>query len=462
MLSSAVSLVHSVVWSGPLLIFLLGVGIALTFTLRGLQIRYLWYALKLAFLGPGAKSDNAEGDISHFQSLMTALASIIGIGNIVGVATAMAIGGAGALFWIWITALFGMATTYAESLLAVKYRIKDKRGQMAGGPMYYLANGMKSKWLAVLFAVGGCLAALTTGNMVQANSMSDALSYSFGIEGWWVGIVIASVIGVMILGGIKSIGKIASYLVPIMAIFYVVCGSIIIIYKISELPHALSLIMASAFTGQAAVGGFMGSTLMMAMRMGVARGLFSSEAGLGTTSIAAAAARTDTPGRQAMIAMTGTFLSTFLICTVTGLVLAVTGVLGEVGPDGKMLNGISLAIRSFSTVMPFGGKVVNIGGFLFAVSTILSWAYYGEKCVEYIFSERAIKPFRILFVAIIIVGCNLELNVVWNLADIANGIMAVPNLIAIVALYPVIRKETRYFLGLVAREKAEKKAGKKT
>ena len=458
MLHQVIDTIHRTIWGLPMLLFVLAVSILLTIALRGLQIRKLIYALKIAFFGYDSKLEHSsEGDIGHFQSLMTSLAAIIGIGNIVGVATAISSGGLGALFWMWITALFGMAATYGESLLAIKFRCKDKRGEMSGGPMYYIEKGLKMKWLAVMFAVGGCLATITTGNMIQANSITDALSHSYGINVFGASIVISILVGIMIIKGIKVIGVITGILVPIMALFYILGGSVIILLNYTSVPGALSTIFTSAFTGQAAAGGFLGSTMIMALRFGVTRGILVCEAGMGTTSIAAAAARTDTPGRQALISMTGSFLSTFIICTITGLVLAVTGVIGEVGANGKLLSGVALAIEAFNRSLPMGGLFVNIGAVLFGLSTIISWAYYGEKCFEYLFSEKIIIVFRIIFALTIILGCNLELEIVWSLSDIATSIMVLPNLIGLVGLLPVIIKETNKFLKIIDEERLAKK-----
>lgn len=444
--------IDSWVWGPALLIFLVGTGLYLTFLLKGLQFRYLGFALKLAF---SRHNKEGAGDISHFQSLMTSLAATIGIGNIAGVATALMVGGAGALFWMWVTALLGMATKYAEAILAVKYRVLDKRGEMAGGPMYYISRGFKCKWLAVLFALFGAIATLGTGNMVQSHSVSDAIQSLYPVNHWWIGITLGILTGAVLFGGVKSIGRVSSLLVPIMALLYLVGGLLILGLSYDKLLDALTLIVTSAFTGQAAMGGFLGSTLLLAIQMGVARGVFSNEAGLGTASIAAAAAKTDSPGRQALISMTGTFLATLVVCTITGLVITTTGVMGELGSNGVALNGGPLTMRAFDAVIPGSGLIVTIGVILFAYSTIIGWAYYGEKCIEYLFGEKSIILYRILFTICVIFGASLSLEVVWSLADISNGLMAIPNLIGVVALASVVVSETKSFEKILKKEREE-------
>lgn len=439
------------VWGLPLMLLLIGIGVYLTVTLKGLQFRYLLYALRLAF-GPQKKGDG-EGDISHFASLMTALAATIGIGNIAGVATALTVGGFGALFWMWMTALIGMAIKYAEAILAVKYRRQDDRGEMCGGPMYFIEYGLGWKWLAVSFAVFGAIGAFGGGNMLQANSVADVMKSMFGIETWITGTLIAIITGLTLLGGIQSIGKMASILVPFMAIFYILGAGAILVVHFERVPEALSMIVSSAFSGQAAVGGFMGAGVLMAIQVGVSRGLMTSEAGLGTASIAAAAARTDFPGRQALVSMTGCFLATIVMCSATGLVLAVTDVFGIAGADGKLMNGASLTLTAFNSVFSWGGYIVTIGLLLFAFTTILGWAYYGEKCIEYLFGTRSIPIYRFLFTLIVIPGAILELDIVWKISDICNGLMAIPNLIGLCALSGVVIAETRLFEHILAKER---------
>lgn len=451
-LSTALDTLYGWIWGPPLLILLMGIGIYLTIALKGLQFRYLGYALRLVFFPK--KSDNeGAGDISHFASLMTALAATIGIGNIAGVATAMTVGGFGALFWMWVTALIGMAIKYAEAVLAIKYRTTDDRGEMCGGPMYFIENGLGWKWLAVAFALFGAIGAFGGGNMLQANSVADVMSSMFSIDPLWTGIVVALLTGLTLLGGIQSIGKVASLLVPFMATFYILGAGAILVMHFERIPEALYTIVTSAFTGQAAFGGFLGAGILLAVQVGVSRGLMTSEAGLGTASIAAAAAKTDYPSRQALVSMTGCFLATIVMCSATGLVLAVTDVFGTVGPGGKLLNGASLTLAAFQSVFPsFGGYIVTIGLLLFAFTTLLGWAYYGEKCVEYLFGTVAVPIFRILFTLVVIPGAVLELEVVWKISDICNGMMAFPNLIGLCALSGVVIAETRMFLQILKHE----------
>lgn len=442
------------IWGPPLLILLVLVGIYLTVRTRALQFRYLWYAHKLAFT---RHDDSAQGDISHFQALMTALAATIGIGSITGVATAIAIGGMGSLVWMWGAALFGMATKYGEAILAIKYRVSDESNEMCGGPMYYLEKGLKAKWLGVLFAFFAAITALGTGNMVQANSVVLAVQDLFHIPPIWTGLALMIVVGVALIGGIKSIGKVAGFLVPAMAVFYIVGALVVLLIKFQAIPAAFVLIFKSAFSGQAAVGGFVGATVMAAIQLGVSRGVFSSEAGLGSSPIAAAAAKTDTPGRQALVSMCSVFITTGIVCTLTGLVIAVSGVFGELGPDGQLLNGSALALRAFDQIIPYGGVIVTIALVPFAYSTILGWAYYGEKCVEYLFGIRATKVYRVIFTLLVIPGSLLSLKIVWGFANMMNGLMAFPNLIGLFLLAGIISKETRFFERLLKKEKLEKK-----
>lgn len=445
--------IYSLLWSFPFLLFIVGVGVYLTIVLKGIQFRYLGYALKLVFSDRHYKGE--KGDISHFQSLMTALAATIGIGNIAGVSTAIVIGGMGALFWMWVTALIGMATRYAEAALAVKYRTTDKRGEMCGGPMYFIEYGLQWKWLSIAFAFFGAIAAFGGGNMLQSNSVADVMTSVFSLDPIWTGVIIASLTGVTIMGGIKSIGKVAAVLVPLMAIFYIAGAFSILVVHFERIPETIMTIFTTAFTGQAAVGGFAGSTILIAVQMGVSRGLMTSEAGLGTASIAAAAAQTDVPGRQALVSMTGCFLATIVMCTVTGLVLGVTGVLGEVGANGKLLTGASMTVAAFESVFPWGGYIVTFGLVLFAFTTLLGWAYYGEKCSEYLFGEASVPFYRVFFTLIIIPGAVLELEIVWKISDVFNGLMALPNLIGLVALSKVVVDETKDFLHVLKQEQGK-------
>jgi AGCS family alanine or glycine:cation symporter len=438
------------VWGITLLLLLIGTGVYLTLILRGVQFRYLGFAIKQVFIKQG---DSAQGDISHFEALMTSLAGAIGTGTIVGVSTGIAIGGLGSIFWMWVTAFVGMATKYGESLLAVKYRQMDDRGEMMGGPMQYIEKGLGWKWLAMTFAVFGCIAAIGTGNLVQVNAISDAAHTFVNSSPWTNGIIIAILTGLVILGGIKSIGHVAGIMVPFMAAFYIGAGLVIIAVNYDQVPKAFSDIISSAFNGQAAFGGFLGATVMTSIQMGVARSVFSNEAGLGISTIAAAAARTDAPARQAMITMTGALLSTVIVCSITGLVLAVTGVHGKIGADGQVLNGATMAIEAFNSVIPGGNYIVAIGLILFAFSTVIAWAYYGEKCCEYLFGSRSVMAYRIIYALLVIPGAALKMEVVWMLADIMNGLMAIPNLIALVALSGVIVAETDTFIAMINRQK---------
>ena len=436
------------VWQ-PLFVVLVGTGLYMTYKLRGLQFRHLFYSLKLAF---SRHDENAEGDISHFQALMTALAATIGIGNIAGVATAIAMGGLGALFWLWVTSLIGMATKYSEAILAIKYRLVDDRGEMAGGPMYYIERGLGWKWLAICFALFGTITTLFTGNIVQSNSIASAVENSLGVNVWITGVILAACTGLVLIGGIKAIGGVTSLLVPFMALFYILGSLAILIIRYEALPEAIGTIFSTAFTGQAAMGGFAGSTIMLAVQMGVARGVFSNESGLGTAPIAAAAAKTDLPGRQALISMTGAFLST-VVCTFTGLAIAVTHVLGLVTADGRLVNGVPLTIAAFNTALPYvGGIIVVVGSILFGYSTIVGWAYYGEKCCEYLLGTKAIFFYRIIFTLFVLIGVIMPLDLVWALADISNAFMALPNLIGILALSSVVTAETRIFFNKVRKE----------
>lgn len=428
------------VWQ-PLFVLLVGTGIYLTYRLRGLQFRKLGYALKLAFT---RHDDEAEGDISHFEALMTALAATIGIGNIAGIATAVAMGGLGSLFWLWVTALIGMSTKFSEAILAIKYRIVDDRGEMAGGPMFYMERGLGWRWLAVFFAFFGGLATFITGNIVQSQSIASALYATTGLNPWIAGAVLALCTGLVLVGGIKSIGGVTAFLVPIMALFYLLGTMVILALRYDAIPQAIAAIFSSAFTGQAAVGGFVGSSMMLAVQMGVSRGVFSNESGLGTSPIAAAAAKTDLPGRQALISMTGAFLST-IVCTFTGLAIAVTGVLGQRGPDGMVLNGAPMTIFAFNSVIPHSGWIVVIGSILFGYSTIIGWSYYGEKCCEYLFGTKAIVYYRLIFTLIVFLGVSIPLEAVWGLADIANAFMVLPNLLGVLALTGVVVAETQDF-----------------
>jgi AGCS family alanine or glycine:cation symporter len=440
------------IWGPPLLVLLTVVGLYLTIALKGVQFRYLVYSLKLAFT---RQDDKAAGDISQFQALMTSLAGMIGIGSITGVATAIAMGGLGSLFWMWIASLLGMATKYAEAILSIKYRTLDAKGEMCGGPMYYLERGLKSKGLAIFFALVGAVTALGTGNMVQANSISGALKESLHLDPLYVGIILSILTGAALFGGIKSIGKVSSWLVPSMAIFYIAGGLLLISLRLEALPHAFYEIFRQAFTGQAAFGGFAGASILMAIQYGASRSVFSTEAGLGSAPIAAAAAKTDVPGRQALISMSGVFITSLIVCTITGLAIAVTGLFGQTDANGELLTGSALALLSFDQGFPYGGLVVTISVTLFGYSTILSWAYYGEKCMEYLFGMRVIPWYRTLFALALIPGAVLGLQTVWSFANIMNGLMAFPNLIGLFGLSAMVIAETRSFEQLLKSEVRE-------
>lgn len=435
--------IGDIVWGPPLLILIVGTGIYLTFRLGFLQIRLLPYSLKLAFSKNQDK--NSEGDISHFKALMTAMAATVGVGNIVGVATAVVIGGPGALFWMWMSAFFGMATKYGEAILAVKYRVKDANGQMAGGPMYYIEQGLKMKWLAVLFAIFGSIAAFGIGNGTQSQAVAGVVLQTWNIPTWITGVILMIVAALVILGGIKSIGNVTAFFVPIMAAFYLIAGLIIILTNLPAIPAALGLIFSDAFTGSAVAGGAIGTVI----RYGVARGVFSNEAGLGSAPIAAAAAKTDMPGRQALVSMTQVFIDTILICSITGLTIVMSG-LYDSG-----LEGSALTAAAFSEFLGGAGPiVVSIGLIFFASSTIFGWAYYGEKCFQYLFKNpKAIYIYRILFVLVVPIGATASLDIVWTFSDVANGMMAIPNLIGLLGLSGVIALETKKILAKIKEEK---------
>jgi AGCS family alanine or glycine:cation symporter len=424
------------VWGPPMLILLVGTGLYLTIMLRGMQFWALPRALRLIW----KKEIGTEGDISHFAALMTALAATVGIGNIVGVATAITMGGPGAVFWMWMTGLVGMATKYSEAVLAVKYREKGPYG-MRGGPMYYLSKGAGLPKLGWLFALFTTLATFGIGNMAQANSVASILKATFQVEPWITGTVLMIMTGLVILGGIRSIGRVTSLLVPFMIIGYVGSALLVLALNVREIPHALYLIFSHAFTPSAAMGGFAGAGVAAAMRFGIARGVFSNESGMGSAPIAAAAAMTNDPVRQALVSMTQTFIDTLVVCTMTALAILTA-------PD--WLAGVpagQLTSASFgSTLGHTGVMIVALGTSLFAYSTLIGWNYYGEKALEYLAGPRAIPPYRVVFVCMVIVGAMMKLEVVWNFSDLMNGMMAIPNLVGLLLLSKVIREETaRYF-----------------
>ncbi|CAG0949061.1 Amino-acid carrier protein AlsT [Methylophilaceae bacterium] len=433
-----VSTLSGWVWGPPMLTLLVGTGVYLTFLLRGLQFRALPMALRMIF----HKEMHGKGDISHFAALMTALAATVGIGNIVGVASAITLGGPGAVFWMWMTGLVGMATKYAEAVLAVKYREEGPHG-MRGGPMYYIAKGAGLPWLGTLFAVFTALAAFGIGNMTQANATAKIFESTFGIDTLTTGLVLMVLTALVILGGIRSIGRFTSFLVPFMIVGYVAASLVVLALNASEIPHALGLIFYHAFNPAAAGGGFAGATIAAAIRFGIARGVFSNESGLGSSPIAAAAARTNEPVRQALVSMTQTFIDTLVICTMTALVI-LTATSWTEGVSAAELTSASMA----QTLGQTGTIIVALATALFAYSTLIGWNYYGEKAVEYLFGPKVIRIYRIFFVAAVTVGATTSLEFVWNFSDLMNGMMAIPNLIGLLLLSKVIKAETeRYFKG---------------
>ncbi len=425
-------------WGPPLLILLVGTGIYLTIRLGLLQVTRLPMAFQLIFT-----KDKGHGDVSSFAALCTALAATVGTGNIIGVATAIKVGGPGALFWMWMAAFFGMATKYAEGLLAIKYRTKDANGAVAGGPMHYILLGMGEKWrpLAIFFALAGVLVALLgIGTFTQVNSITESIQNTAQVEPAITTLILSIFVGIAVFGGLKSISKVSTAVVPFMAIVYILGTLTVILFNIEKIPATLALIFTSAFSPAAAVGGFAGASIRMAIQNGVARGVFSNESGLGSAPIAAAAAKTNEPVEQGLISMTGTFIDTLIICTLTGLTILVTGVWsGE-------LNGVALTQSAFSMVFSdFGSIVLTIFLVLFAFTTILGWNYYGERCFEFLFGVRFIWLYRVVFVVMVLLGGFIELDMVWIIADIVNALMALPNLIALLVLSPVVVAETKKY-----------------
>ena len=426
------------VWGPPLLILLVGTGIYLTIRLGLLQVARLPKAFQLIFT-----KDKGHGDVSSFAALCTALAATVGTGNIIGVATAIKVGGPGALFWMWMAAFFGMATKYAEGLLAIKYRSKDANGAVAGGPMHYILLGMGEKWrpLAIFFALAGVLVALLgIGTFTQVNSITESIQNTAQIDPAITALVLSVFVGIAVFGGLKSISKVSTAVVPFMAIVYILGTLTVILFNIEKIPATLALIFTSAFSPAAAVGGFAGASIRMAIQNGVARGVFSNESGLGSAPIAAAAAKTNEPVEQGLISMTGTFIDTLIICTLTGLTILVTGVW-----SGD-LNGVALTQSAFSTIFSnFGPALLTIFLVLFAFTTILGWNYYGERCFEFLFGVRFIWLYRVVFVLMVLLGGFIELDMVWIIADIVNALMALPNLIALLVLSPVVIAETKKY-----------------
>ena len=453
-LSNVISAIDDFVWGPVMLVLLVGTGIYLTFRMRFLTWRNLGYALKRTLSKEARTKSRGEGDVSPFSALTTALAATIGTGNIVGVATAMVSGGPGALVWMWISAAFGLTSKFSECMLAIKYREVNEKGEMSGGPMYTMKKGIKNKKLgavlAWLFAFFAVVASFGIGNMTQGNSISGALKATFNVPTWLSGIIITVFALLIIVGGIKSISKVSSVVVPVMAIFYVICGLIVIIGNISNLPAGLAMIFKMAFSVKAVGGGMCGTivaSMMNAMRYGVARGVFSNEAGMGSAAITAAAATTDNPVRQGYINMTGTFWDTIVVCTITGLAIASSGVLGMKDAAGDYLTGSDITIAAFKTVLGTGGGwLVTIGITLFAFSTILGWEYHGEKAFEYLLgTHRFNMVYRVIFSLVAYIGCSQTLSLVWNFSDIANALMAIPNLICMLLLSGEIASDIKKF-----------------
>ena len=439
-IESILSAIDSFIWGTPLLILLSGTGLYLTLRLGFIQIRYLPRALGYLF----KKDKGGKGDVSSFAALCTALAATIGTGNIVGVATAVQAGGPGAIFWMWLVALLGMATKYAECLLAVKYRVRDKNGFMAGGPMYYIERGLGIKWLAKLFALFGVMVAFFgIGTFPQVNAITHAMQDTFNIPILVTAIIVTLLVGLIILGGVKRIATASSVIVPFMAILYVTTSLVIILLNIEKVPDSILLIIDSAFNPQAALGGAVGLTVMKAIQSGVARGIFSNESGLGSAPIAAAAAQTREPVRQGLISMTGTFLDTIIVCTMTGIVLILTGAWNNPELAGATVTNYAFAQGLGTSI---GATIVTVGLLFFAFTTILGWCYYGERCFVYLVGIRAIKIYRLTYIILVGLGAFLHLNLIWIIADIVNGLMAFPNLIALIGLRKVVIEETKdYF-----------------
>ena len=432
------------IWGMPLIILLLGTGLYLTILLRGIQFTKLLRSLYMGLI-KRKESDTVEGDIDHYQALMTALAATVGTGNIAGVATAIAAGGPGALFWMWITGLFGMATKYSEAVLGVMYREVNRKGEMCGGPMYYIKNGLGQKWLGTLFAIFASVAAFGLGNIVQSNSVAIAFETTFGVSPFSSGILLSVFTALVILGGIKSIGRVAGFLVPFMIILYIGITLSVICLNYTSIIPAFKAIFKGAFSGSAATGGFLGATIREAVRFGIARGLFSNGSGLGSAPIAAAAAKTKHPQTQALVSMTQTFFDTIVVCALTGLAIICSGV----WDSGA--TGVELTSTAFDAVLPFnyGSMLVAVSLIIFAYSTMLGWSYYGEKSIEYLLGESSVKPYRLLFCIFIFVGAVSELRPVWLVSDIMNGLMAFPNLLALLLLSKKIAVSTREYFKFV-------------
>ena len=439
-LENVFSAINGLVWGPPMLILILGVGLFLSLGLKLMPIFKLGAGFRLMWKGRSASGAESDGEIPPFQALMTALSATVGTGNIAGVATAVFLGGPGALFWMWLTALVGMATKYSEAVLAVRFREVDERGAYVGGPMYYIRNGLGKKWawMGVMFAIFAAIAGFGIGNTVQANSVADVMEATFGLPHWISGVILMVLVGMVLIGGIRRIGQVASALVPIMAVSYLLAGLVVLAINFAEIPAAFGLIFEHAFSPIAAEGGFAGAAVWAAIRFGVARGVFSNEAGLGSAPIAHAAAKTKNPINQGMIAMLGTFIDTIIICTITGLVIITSGV----WTSGE--SGAALTSMAFSQALPgVGDYVVAIALAVFAFTTLLGWSFYGERCVEFLFGVKAIVPYRIAWVLAIPVGATVNLGLIWLVADTLNAMMALPNLIALALLSPVVFRLTK-------------------
>lgn len=446
--------ISSFVW-GPFLLIplLLLTGLYLTVRLGGLQFRILGHALWLALVR--RKENSTTGDVSHYQALATAMAATIGVGNIAGVATAIGIGGPGALFWMWITGLVGMATKYSEGLLGVKYRQVDAKGEQSGGPMYYLTNGIGGFWgktLGIAFALFGAIAAFGIGNMVQANTAAAQLEATWNISPTWSGLAMAVCAAAVILGGIKSIGRFAAGVVPLMCVLFILANLLVLVVFAERLPDALAMVFTDAFSGTSAAGGFAGSAVILAVQMGVARGIFSNESGLGTGAIAAASAITDQPVRQAMVSMTQTFIDTLIMVTLTALSIIVTGAWLQEGLAGAPMTAWALEQAMGGG---WGNVTVALGVLVFSFTTLLGWCYYGERCIEMLVGRRGVMPYRLVFAVVVYVGAVLSLEMVWSFSDIANGLMALPNLIGLLLLSGVVANETRKYFANPDWRKAE-------
>ncbi len=435
---SFISSINALVWGPPMLVMILGVGLFLSIGLKLMPVLKLRAGFQLMWKGrTGAES---EGEIPPFQALMTALSATVGTGNIAGVATAVFLGGPGALFWMWLTALVGMATKYSEAVLAVRFREVDERGAYTGGPMYYIRNGLGKKWawLGVLFAIFAAVAAFGIGNTVQANSVADVLETNFNLPHWVTGLVLMVLVGLVLIGGIKRIGQVASTLVPSMAIAYILVGLMVLAINAEQIPNAIAMVFTHAFSPVAAEGGFAGAAVWAAVRFGVARGIFSNEAGLGSAPIAHAAAQTKNPINQGMVAMLGTFIDTIIVCSITGLVIISSGA----WTSGE--TGAALTSLAFETGLPgFGNYVFAISLAIFAFTTIIGWSFYGERCIEFLFGVKAIVPYRVIWILAIPVGATINLGLIWLIADTLNAMMALPNLVALLLLSPVVFKLTR-------------------